>query len=150
MRFDEVELDPVPVFEDAEPDAPVQHPAHRLRRLAALLTDLSLFVALTFLLLPLLPQSPGSLHVVAMAGFVVMISYYYFVGSWMLGGKTVGGVIFDVRVVPATGSAMTLRAASIRWAGVFLSIVTLGLGFALAVLPSRLSLPDRMSGTHCE
>jgi hypothetical protein len=37
----------------------------------------------------------------------------------------------------------------LRWLGVFLSLITGGIGFALALLPSRLSLPDRISGTRC-
>jgi hypothetical protein len=44
---------------------------------------------------------------------------------------------------------MTLRGASLRWAAVLLSLLTAGIGFALAALPSRRSLPDRMSDTHC-
>lgn len=149
QRFDEVVLDPVPGVEEAAPELPGEGEAPRMRRLAALLTDLSLFVALSFVLAPLLPQDPSWLHVAALAGFVVMITYYYFVGCWMLGGKTIGGAIFDVRVVPDDGGAMTLRGASLRWAACYLSLATLGIGFALAALPGRRSLPDRMSVTRC-
>lgn len=150
MRFDEVELDPVPLIE--EPARPERDPlpgAPRLRRLAALLTDISLFVALSFLLVPLLPESWSWAQAAAIGGFVVMLSYYYFVGSWMLWGKTIGGAIFDVRVVAGGGEAMSLRAASRRWVAFHLSLLTLGAGFALAALPSRRSLPDRMSDTYC-
>lgn len=150
MRFDEVELDPVPLIE--EPVAPEAYSlpgAPRMRRLASLLTDISLFVALSFVLLPLLPGNPGWIHVAALGGFVLMLSYYYFVGSWMLSGKTIGGAIFDVRVVPEGGGPMSLRAASTRWLAFCLSLVTLGAGFALAALPARRSLPDRLSETYC-
>ena len=150
MRFDEVELeavlvpDVVPVASAAPPstdDAP------RWRRLLALCTDLSLFAALSLALSPLLPSSFPWMQTAALAGFVVVLSYYYFVGSWLLWGKTIGGAIFDVRV--AAEGAMTLRDASVRWAAVYLSLLTCGLGFALAILPSRRSLPDRMSDTRC-
>jgi hypothetical protein len=80
---------------------------------------------------------------------VVVISYYYFVGTWLLWGKTVGGAIFDVKVVPSDSSAMALRDATLRWAGLYLSLATGGIGFALAALPSRRSLPDRISATDC-
>ena len=149
MRFDEVELEAVPlgIEEDATPVTLATH-ASRWRRLLALLTDLSLFAALALALSPLLPQPYTPMTVAALAGFVIVLSYYYFVGTWMLWGKTIGGAIFDVRVIADDG-AMTLRAASMRWAALFLSLLTGGIGFLLAALPSRRSLPDRMSATKC-
>src|SRR5207237_9899109 len=54
------------------------------RRLLALLTDLSLFAALILALAPLLPASRDWLSVTALAGFVIVVSYYYYVGSWLL------------------------------------------------------------------
>ncbi len=149
MRFDEVELEAV-LIPEVPPvvAAPATDDAPRWRRLLALLTDLSLFAALTLALSPLLPASPDWIALASLAGFVVVLSYYYFAGTWLLWGKTIGGTIFDVRVIADDG-AMTLRDASMRWAAVYLSLVTCGLGFALAALPSRRSLPDRMSSTHC-
>jgi uncharacterized RDD family membrane protein YckC len=154
MRFDEVELEAVPLGVVEESEAvPVVEPAGgqaaRWRRLFALLTDGSLFAALVLALSPLLPQPLGWMQIAALSGFVVMLSYYYFVGTWMLWGKTIGGAIFDVRVVADAGPAMTLRDASMRWTAVYLSLLTCGIGFALAALPSRRSLPDRLSSTHC-
>ncbi len=153
MRFDEIELEAVPLG-GIEPEvAPVvESPtgdAPRGKRLLALLTDLSLFAALVLALSPLLPQPSDWTHFAALTGFVVVVSYYYFVGTWMLWGKTIGGAIFDVRVVPNGENAMSLRDASMRWAAVYLSLATAGLGFALAALPSRQSLPDRLSSTRC-
>ena len=151
MRFDEVELETVALgIEEPGASPPsATDDVPRFRRLMALLTDLSLFAALVLALSPLLPQPPSLTSLGALAGFVVVLSYHYFVGTWMLWGKTIGGTIFDVRVVRDEESAMSLRAASLRWAAVYLSLATGGLGFALAALPSRRSLPDRMSGTHC-
>ena len=146
MRFDEMELDGLPpiveesAIDDATDDAP------RFRRILALLTDLSLFAALTLALLPLLQPSREALATASLAGFVIIVSYYYFVGSWLLWGKTIGGAIFDVRVV---SDAMTPKAATMRWLGMFLSMLTAGIGFLFAVLPSRLSLADRLSSTRC-
>ena len=155
MRFDEVELEAVPLggLDEELPAeaAVVAEPsgnAARWRRMFALLTDLSLFAAVVLALSPLLPQPLTWMPVAALAGFVVVLSYYYFVGAWLLWGKTIGGAIFEVRVAAEDG-AMTLRDASMRWAAVYLSLALAGLGFLLAVLPSRRSLPDRLSHTRC-
>jgi hypothetical protein len=151
MRFDEIELEAVPlgIEDDAVPLPPLSDHAPRMKRLLALLTDLSLFAALVLALSPLLPQPYDWTHLAALAGFVVLVSYYYFVCTWMLWGKTIGGAIFDVRVVPAAERAMSLRDATARWAALYLSLATGGLALALAALPSRQSLPDRMSRTRC-
>jgi uncharacterized RDD family membrane protein YckC len=141
MRFDEMELDGLPIVEEVRSDD-----APRFRRLFALLTDISLFAALTLALAPLLPASRDAFAIASLAGFVIMVSYYYFVGSWLLWGKTIGGAIFDVRVV---SDAMTLRAASMRWIGMIASLLTAGIGFLFAALPSRRSLADRLSETRC-
>jgi RDD family len=109
MRFDEVELEPA-TFDLPEPPPPSARPPF-LRRVAALLIDLSLFAALGLALSPLLPASVSWLTIAGLGGFVVLVSYYYFVGSWMLWGKTIGGAIFDVRAP----RAMSLRTASLRW-----------------------------------
>jgi uncharacterized RDD family membrane protein YckC len=151
MKFDEVELESVP-FEiaapaDTKPAAGGEAP--RFKRLAALIIDLSLFAALALALSPLLPSAKGALAVAALAGFVVVVSYYYYAGSWLLWGKTIGGTIFDIRVVPAHTPAMSLKSATLRWLGLYLSLATAGIGFLLAALPSRRSLADRISRTRC-
>lgn len=151
-RFDEIELEPVPLIEEPPALATLPQPsdaAPLLRRLLALLTDLSLFVALTLALSPLLPMRRSPASIAALAGFVLMTSYYYFAGTWLLWGKTVGGAIFDVRVVAETQTAMSVRSATLRWVGFMASLLTAGIGFMVAVLPGRRSLADRLSGTHC-
>ncbi len=157
QRFDEVELEPIPLIDDVprirpdlvEPPRFSSGAAARSKRLLALIVDLSLFLALALALSPLLPAKGDALTTSGLAGFVLMTSYYYFVGTWLLWGKTVGGAIFDVRVVARAGEAMSVKSASIRWAGVLLSVAMGGIGFLFAALPSRLSLPDRLSQTHC-
>lgn len=150
MRFDEMELEAVPlgIEEPLETDASSGQ-ATLLRRALAVLTDISLFAALVLALLPLTPPDRSWIHLAALAGFVVLVSFYYFVGAWLLWGKTVGGAIFDMRVVGRTEGKIHLRDASLRWVGVYLSLLLGGLGFMLAALPGRRSLPDRMSDTRC-
>ena len=150
QRFDEMELEAVPLA-GIEPVvvAVDTAAAPRMKRLLALLTDLSLFAALALALSPLLPAAQDWSSIASLAGFVVVMSYYYYVGTWLIWGKTIGGAIFDVKVVPSGDAAMSLRDATLRWAAVLLSLGTAGLGFALAALPSGLSLPDRVSSTHC-
>jgi len=111
MRFDEVELQAVPLEIEEPASLPSERRTPRFRQVLALLTDLSLFAALSLALFPLMPQPWGWREMTALGGFLLMLSYYYFVGAWMLWGKTIGGAIFDVRV-----DARTLRAASLRWA----------------------------------
>ena len=147
MRFDQLELEPVTFDDVTEPAAEADAP--RFKRLAALIIDLSLFAALALALSPLLPASLNRLAIGALAGFVVVVSYYYFAGTWMLWGKTIGGAIFDVRVIAAHAAAMSLKAATLRWLGLYLSLATGGLGFMLAALPARRSLADRISRTRC-
>ena len=96
MRFDEVELQPVTF--DPDPATPTRSVvASIFRRLAALLTDLSLFAALGLALSPLLPASMSAISIASLAGFVVIVVVYYFAGTRALWGKTIGGAIFDVR-----------------------------------------------------
>ncbi len=149
MRFDEIEFESVPfdISSSTEPASDTDAP--RLKRLAALIIDLSLFAALALALSPLLPASRNPWSIGALAGFVVVVSYYYYAGTWMLWGKTIGGTIFDVRVVPAHTRAMSLKSATLRWLGLYLSLATAGIGFLLAALPSRRSLADRISRTRC-
>ena len=97
-------------------------PPSRTRRFAALLIDLSLFAALGVALSPLLSPPMSAFAVAGLAGFVVLVSYYYFVGTWMLWGKTIGGTIFDVRVA----GAMSLRNASMRWLTLCASLAAAG------------------------
>ena len=138
MRFDEVELEAVPLMLEDEPPAPLpsspttHDDASLWRRALAMFTDLSVFAALALALSPLLPQPLEILPAVSLAGFVLVFSYYYFVGTWILWGKTIGGAIFDVRV---QDSVRTVRGASLRWAIVIASVSVAGL--AIAFLSQR-------------
>lgn len=166
VRFDEIELFKGP-DEPGEPTPPESEPvqvpemvepvvrvvASRSRRILAFLTDMSLFVALGLALSPLLDVRAtleGTLRAepfasVGFAAFLLLMSYYYFVGTWVVWGKTVGGSIFDMRIASANGLPVDVRSASIRWCAMLLSILTAGFGFLIAVFPGGRSLADLMS-----
>lgn len=98
MRFDEIELQPGTF--DADGEAPPRNSSSGvsvLRQVAALLTDLSLFAALGLALTPLLPSSMSAVSIASLAGFLVIVAFYYFAGMRALWGRTIGGTIFDVR-----------------------------------------------------
>jgi uncharacterized RDD family membrane protein YckC len=98
MRFDEVELQPATFDVDSDdppPAAPVR--TSIVRRFAALLIDVSLFAALALALSPLLPASMSAVSIASLAGFLIIIAFYYFAGTRALWGRTIGGAIFDVR-----------------------------------------------------
>jgi len=130
QRFDEVELEPVPLIEEpsaivaATPQQSVTDAAPRVRRMLALFIDLSLFVALTLALSPLLPGNRTITTIAALAGFVILTSYYYFAATWLLWGKTVGGAIFDVKVIGDGDGVMSVKAASLRWIGLVASLAS--------------------------
>jgi hypothetical protein len=98
MRFDEVELQPAIVDVDsATPSAAERGSVSIFRRFAALLVDVSLFAALALALSPLLPASMSAISIGSLAGFLIIIAFYYFAGTRALWGRTIGGAIFDVR-----------------------------------------------------
>lgn len=99
MRFDEIELQPATFEADGDAAAASSPaPASIFKRLAATLTDLSLFAALGMAMSPLLPSSMSVISIASLAGFIVIVAIYYFAGTRALWGKTIGGAIFDVRV----------------------------------------------------
>lgn len=131
-------------------------PAPRWRRTLAFATDVSLFLALALAMSPLLDirasvsatmraEWPA---VLSFAGFILLLSFHYFVGSWSVWGRTVGGSIFETRVVAIDGSPLDFRSSARRWAWMLASFATGGLGFLLAILPGGRSLADRMSASR--
>jgi hypothetical protein len=103
MRFDEVELQPV-TFDSENAVALPSTRTPFLRRLAALLVDLSLFAALGMALSPLLPASMSAISIASLAGFLIIVAFYYFAGTRTLWGRTIGGAIFDVPARPRNRS----------------------------------------------
>lgn len=131
--------------------------APRWRRAAAFLIDSSLFVAAGLALTPLLPDrgdvlsliETEFLSVLGFSGFLLLVSFYYFFGAWLIWGRTVGGAILDVRVVSVDGTPLDAVSVSKRWIVTMLSVATGFIGFLPALLPGRRSVADRVSDTLC-
>ena len=159
-RFDELELVPEsaasPTIRNEYGPTVSFGPAPRFRRTLAFLADACLFFALFFALIPLGGISAGELRdfprawpqLFAVAGFLLLLSYFYHVGAWLVWGRTIGGAIFDVRIVSDKGLPVDLASASKRWIGTLLSLVTAGTGFLAALLPDGRSFSDRLSRTR--
>lgn len=156
-RFDEIELfpdsfpaemvvhsAPVAAPDPATPSAPLG------KRILTALADFTLFLALGLVLTPLLPQfGPENWSAwTSFAGFLLLVSFFYFVGSWLIWGRTVGGALFDIRIIGEDGEPATFDAAAKRWLAMLASLLTGGIGFTPALLPSRRSMADRISGTR--
>lgn len=170
-RFDEIELikeptaDP-PLLRPLPPVGdPLPHPAAApiepsgaplLKRILAFLTDLSLVLALALALSPLLPQrgtvadslSAGWPAFASLAAFLLLLSWYYVAGSWIVWGRTVGGTIFDTRVVALDGSSPSVAAATRRWLWTGISLALLGLPFLVGLFGEKRTVAERMSGTR--
>lgn len=168
VRFDEMELFKGPAVE-AETEAAEQAQEEKLpaaetglavaprwRRTLAFATDASLFLALALAMSPLLNLRASFDETLraewpamtAFAGFVLLLSFHYFVVSWAVWGRTVGGSIFDTRVTLVDGSPIDFRNASLRWVWMLVSVATCGLGFLVGIVPGGRSLADRMSNSR--
>lgn len=164
VRFDELELFKGPeeisevphaVTTEAPPEPAIVSvtPAPRWRRVIAFATDASLFLALALAMSPLL-EIRGSFEATlvaewpalgGLAAFILLLSFHYFVLSWAIWGRTIGGSIFDVRVASLDASPLDFRRSSLRWVWMLGSIATFGLGFLVGILPGGRTLADRMS-----
>ncbi|MGA7615534.1 MAG: RDD family protein [Thermoanaerobaculia bacterium] len=156
VRFEEMELTPGPSLPGISTAPATTTPtriASRWRRLLATATDLSLFLALALAMTPLIQQRGSiaatfrgeALAIAGVVGFLLVLSYYYFVGGWLVWGKTVGGAIFDLEIERDEGTKLDIRAANWRWTGLMLSLLTGGIGFAVGILPGGRTLADRLS-----
>ena len=141
-----------------------------ITRAAALMLDMLIVMAIIFIIywsvrlpmtffLNLNPETCVSTSVVAqterfpsawlctLAQYVWAISAFfaapvYFVLFYSSTGQTVGMYVMGIRVVRLDGKHMTLLGSIIRWFGLFLSMLPLGLGFLWVLVD------DRRQGWH--
>lgn len=76
------------------------------------------------------------------------INPVYFAFFWTLGGQTPGQYLMGVRVVRADGRRMTVLRGLVRWVGLIVSLLPLGLGFLWCLWDDRRQIfADKMAHT---
>jgi uncharacterized RDD family membrane protein YckC len=79
-------------------------------------------------------------HLVALAAYGAVM--------WKMRGSTVGGLVFDLRVVRVDGRSMEWETAIVRALGCFLSLAVAGLGFLwIAFDQANQAWHDKIAGT---
>lgn len=127
-------------------------PVGLLRRLAAVLYDSLLVLALVFLAtVPLVILNDGE-AIPAQAwwyrAYLLAIVGGYFVFFWMRGGETLGMKSWRVMLVSRGGGPVTLRQAAIRAGAAALSWLPAGAGFLWSLVDADgLAWHDRLSHT---
>jgi uncharacterized RDD family membrane protein YckC len=69
--------------------------------------------------------------------FTLLASPVYFVLFWSLVGQSIGQRVMGVRVVRVDGGRLGVGRSLVRWLGVQLCIVTLGIGFLWVLVDDR-------------
>lgn len=125
-----------------------------LRRIAAMLYDLLLVLALLFLAtIPFIALRGGE-AVESSDNFVyrvvvVIVIYVFFVGFWSRSGRTLGMQSWRLQLEDDNGQVPSVGRASLRFAAALLSWLPLGLGFIWQLWDSqRLTWHDRISKTR--
>jgi len=79
-------------------------------------------------------------------GLAVLV---YFIGLWVWRGQTLGQMATRIKVVRADGRPMDLGVATLRFVGLLVCGLTLGIGFLFIVFDERKrGLHDRIAGTY--
>jgi len=134
--------------------SPSARPAHLLRRLAAILYDGLLLVAVEMLAaalwLPIFGDHPPASHPLyhLYQAFLLLVAFAFFAGFWLRGGQTLGMRAWRLRLHSSTGGPLSLRQSLIRFGIAILSWLVIGLGFLWSLLdPQRRTWHDLASGT---
>lgn len=127
-------------------------------RLAAALVDAALLVGidaavfwLTLRIAGLEPtaEGAGSIRLVPMAAFFMVLAFLYLVGFTVGGGQTIGKMLTGIRVTGDDGHSVDLTGAVVRALGCLVSALTLGVLYVPAfVSADRRAVHDRMAGTR--
>jgi uncharacterized RDD family membrane protein YckC len=138
----------------AAPTANSVEPAGLLRRLAALLYDTLVLLALWLTAaVPFVwiansaPQGP--LMRAAFQVYLLAIAFAFFGWFWVHGGQTLGMRAWRLRVVDNEGRAVTWAQATRRFAAAILSLLCAGIGLLWVMHDrERCAWHDRLSGTR--
>ena len=125
-----------------------------LRRIAAMLYDLLLVVALLFLAtIPFVAVRGGEPVEIGENLFyrivMLFVIYAFFVGFWSRSGRTLGMQSWRLQLEDSNGNVPSVGRASLRLAASLLSWIPLGLGFVWQLWdPDQLTWHDRISATR--
>jgi uncharacterized RDD family membrane protein YckC len=125
-----------------------------LRRLAAIVYDTLLVIALLFLVtVPFIAVRGGEPVEIGDNAYyrvaLVIVIYAFFVGFWTRSGRTLGMQSWGLQLETVDGNRPTLATASVRFIAAIISWLPCGLGFLWQLWDSdRLTWHDRISGTH--
>ncbi|MCU7931575.1 MAG: RDD family protein [Candidatus Thiodiazotropha sp. (ex Codakia rugifera)] len=124
-----------------------------LRRLAAILYDSLLLVALLFVATAVITLPLGSLegsNLLLFQFFIFeIIPLLFFTGFWTWGGQTLGMRAWRLRLVRTDGKAVNWGDAMKRHMAALLSLLLFGLGFIWILFDSqKLAWHDRISKTR--
>ena len=125
-----------------------------LRRIAAMLYDLLLILALLFLATTPFIAVRGGEAVESGENFyyrvvVVLVIYVFFVGFWSRSGRTLGMQSWRLQLQDDHGQVPSVARASLRFVAALLSWLPLGLGFVWQLWdPQHLTWHDRISKTR--
>ncbi len=122
------------------------------RRLAAILYDSFLIVALWFLttiVMVALLNDGNAIRGPAFQMFLYLEAGAFYTYFWRVKGQTLGMQVWKIKTVNDTGEIMTLSECMVRFFFATLSLFFIGLGFLWILFdPEKLAWHDRASGTR--
>jgi uncharacterized RDD family membrane protein YckC len=123
-----------------------------LRRLAAILYDLLLLIALFFvataLLLPINNGEAFSSQQVFYPLYLFVISFFFYAWFWTHGGQTLGMRAWKIKVLRFDHTPIHWQQALLRFLAAILSWAVFGLGFWWVLIDkNRLGWHDKLSKT---
>lgn len=120
---------------------PNRDPAGLLRRLAALLYDIVVLVAVLFaatvVLLPLNDGEAFRPNHGLYSAYLLMVSFAFFGWFWTHGGQTLGMRAWKIRLCTTAGNSISWGQASIRFVCGLISFGLVGLGFLWILFDSQ-------------
>jgi uncharacterized RDD family membrane protein YckC len=132
---------------------PAATPAALLRRLAALVYDTLLLLAVlfvaTFLVLPLTGGEAVPAGSPGFRSYLFLVAFLYFALPWTRSGQTLGLKAWRLRVERQDGGRLTPWDALWRFLAGALALLPLGVGLLWVLVDrDRLAWHDRLSGTR--
>jgi uncharacterized RDD family membrane protein YckC len=139
---------------ESKPNHPGGAPAGLIRRLAAILYDCLLVIALMFLVtLPFIAARDGEPvetgeNLIYQLCLIVLI-YVYFVAYWVFKGRTLGMQSWGLRVALPDGQLPGYKSATLRFVTALFSWLPAGLGFLWQLWDKEtMTWHDRLSGSR--